>query len=131
MKPSPCLRLAWMLALALGGTTPLSADTSATDPVAAAQEVIDLLAREDYPAVVARFDAAMKRALPEDRLRMVWRSLRDQIGPFRKRAEASSEALGSGQLVVVPCEFRDADLDAKVTLNSKGEIAGLRFVPRK
>lgn len=100
-------------------------------PAAVAEQTIDELARDEFAAVVNRFDAAMRRTLPEPRLRKVWESLKQQVGPFRRRLATRVESLPTGQVVFVTCDFRDMELDARLLFNASGELASLTFGPKQ
>lgn len=96
---------------------------------ASAEALVDSLAHEEFAGAVARFDAAMKRGLPEPRLRAVWRSLTDQVGTFRQRLGHRVEKQGNSDVIFVTCQFRHAVLEAKVVFNPAGQVAGLYFAP--
>lgn len=98
-------------------------------PEALAETFVDLLAKEDFTAAVARFDTTMESALPEPKLRETWQSLTNQVGPFKQRLHSRAVKVGAYDVVLVTSEFGRAKLDVKVAFNSKGEVSGLYFVP--
>ena len=64
-----------------------------------AEAMVAALARGDFAAAGKDFDGAMKKALPEDKLKATWETIQKQVGPFQKQLGARAEAGGG---VVVP-----------------------------
>jgi dienelactone hydrolase len=120
--------MAGLLVLVLVAATELNVQAAA-EPAALAERFVDLLAKEDFAAAVARFDATMKSALPEPQLREAWQSTTNQAGPFKQRLHSRALKFGAYDVVLVTCEFDRTRLDVKVALNSKSEVSGLYFVP--
>ena len=105
-------------------TAPASAQT-----VAAGQAFVDALIAGDYAEAVKPFDATMAEAMPPDVLQQTWETLIKQLGAFQGQAGTRSEKQGAFDNVFVTMEFERANLDAKVVLDSAGQISGLWFVP--
>ena len=103
----------------------------ATDLVAAGVKVADLLGKEDFAGVVAQYDATMKGALPEPKLREAWQTLLQQAGPLQKRLGTRQTEQDGYQIVFVTCQFERAALDIKVVFNARRQVAGLFFVPAR
>jgi dienelactone hydrolase len=101
----------------------------AEDVIAAGKEFVDLLAKQDFAAAVARYDATMKAALPEAKLRETWEGLQAQVGPFQKQLRARTEKVQGYDVVLVTCQFEKMALDTKVVFDSERKVAGLFFVP--
>ena len=80
-------------------------------------------------AAAARFDEAMRVALPPGVLASTWAQLQAQGGAFRGIGAARQEAAGGFTAVFVPCRFERAELVAKVMFNVAGKVAGLFFLP--
>ena len=95
----------------------------------AAERFVELLATEDFAGAVARFDATMKTALPEPKLREIWQALQAQAGPFQKQLGARATKVAGYDVVLVTCQFERTALDTKVVFDAKGLVAGLFFVP--
>jgi dienelactone hydrolase len=121
------LRLSIFIMVALAGLSFAADDSS----ISAGTQFVDLLVKEDFAGAVAQFDSTMKNALPEPKLREVWQSLQQQVGPFKKRLQARTEKNDNYDAVFVTCRFEKADLDAKVVLDAGGHVAGLFFIPSK
>lgn len=96
---------------------------------AVAEELVDALVKGDFAEANTHFNATMKRAMPEPRLREMWNSLIQQVGPFRQRLGTRVEKQANAEVIYVMCEFKEFTLEAKVVFNAAGEVAGLRFAP--
>jgi fermentation-respiration switch protein FrsA (DUF1100 family) len=132
MKTS-CIAFAfvWLTLFAGSGCSDSGDRRSPTnaDLRSAAEEFVASLAREDFGGAVGRFDATMKAALPESKLREAWRSVAEQSGPFKKTLGTRTMPQAGYEVVFVTCEFERAILDVKVVFKASGKITGLWFVP--
>jgi dienelactone hydrolase len=96
--------------------------------VAAARAVVGELAAHEFSKVEMRFDDRVRAALPEEKLSAVWTSLEAQVGKF----EEVRGVVVSGRpmtMVTLVCHFEHADLDAIVSFDPSGRLAGLFFRP--
>ena len=121
-------RWAWALAAIAGmlASGPLASQAPATATlVARAESFVDLLASQQFSKAVAQFDATMKAALSEDRLKTTWTGLLAQAGPFKQRVGARVEQQGTVSAVVVTCQFERGRQDVQVAFNPAGEVIGL------
>jgi uncharacterized protein len=116
---------------AVPGIGALAAEPPASGPAADGARFVELLVGGDFAAADARFDARMKGALPEDKLRDVWQTLQTQAGPFKARRQIRVEQQRGYDVVFVTCQFERATLDAKVVFDAERRIAGLFFVPSR
>ena len=66
-----------------------SSDSSGATALAA--DVVASLTKGDMAAVTATFDAAMKAALPPDKLKEVWNGVMAQVGAFKSQVGSRSE----------------------------------------
>jgi dienelactone hydrolase len=125
------LLAALLAALLLGWSSAMAqqAQDVGTATVAAAEAVVDQLARGDFAGAAARFDETMRAALPEAKLRAAWEQLVGPAGAYRRRGASRAEAAGALHVGVVPAEFERATLDVRVTLDGEGRVAGLFFAP--
>ncbi len=114
---------------------PTSPPAAETPPVAdlqtKAKALVRELEKEDYRAAAQDFDEVMVKALPGDRLEMIWKDLQKKAGVFREMRGTRSEKVQGYDVVFVTCRFDKADLDVKVVFNSKKKVTGLFFVPPK
>ncbi|HMF19939.1 MAG TPA: alpha/beta fold hydrolase [Gemmataceae bacterium] len=123
------------LILAVAGISHWSLETGRTGDKnkleAPARALVDLLAKEDYAAAGKNFDAAMKKALPPEKLKEVWQGLLESTGPFKKQGKVRMERVKKYDVVFVTIHFARADLDARIVFDSDGKIAGLFFSSSK
>src|SRR5262249_25042937 len=123
------------LILAVAGISHWSLETGRTGDKnkleAPARALVDLLAKEDYAAAGKNFDAAMKKALPPEKLKEVWQGLLESTGRFKKQGKVRMERVKKYDVVFVTIHFARADLDARIVFDSDGKIAGLFFSSSK
>jgi len=112
-------------------SAPWAAHSEPGGVAASARDFVGLLAKADFAGAVARFDATMKQALPEARLREVWVGVQAQAGPFKKQLNTRAEKVAGYDVVLVTCQFAQASLDTKVVFNADRQVAGLFFVPTR
>ena len=94
-----------------------------------ATSFVALLATGDFAKAIYTFDATMRGALPESKLRDIWNGLIGQAGAFVKQGATRTERAAGYEIVFVTCEFERANLDVKVVYDADGKIAGLFFLP--
>ena len=123
---APVAAIAFVFFLSLG-----IARAQESTPALAKEAVhfVDLLAKEDFGTAVQGFDQTMKQACPEAKLREIWSGVKQSVGAFKETAGTRQERFAGYDLEFVTCRFERATLDTKVVFNSRGEIAGLFFVP--
>jgi pimeloyl-ACP methyl ester carboxylesterase len=116
----------WVAALMLM----VSAGAVAADaPAALATRLLDHLDAGQYVAAEALFSPQMKAAVPADKLKAVWESLPAQMGAAGKRGEASSSTEGGYRIVVIPLDYANGRLQARIVLDSNDQIAGFLIQP--
>ncbi len=120
-----------LIALATPGNGALASEPSSSGPALDGAQFIELMVKGDFAAADAHFDARMKSALPEEKLRDVWQTLQKQTGPFKARLQTRVEKQRDYDVVFVTCQFERATLDAKVVFDAARQIAGLFFVPSR
>lgn len=118
-----------VLLTTLGAQVFLPMTARSADVTAAGKQFVDLLAKQNYAAAVEQYDATMKAALPEAKLRETWEAVQTQAGPFKKQVSARALKVQGYDVVLVTCQFEKTKLDTKVVFDSKGKVAGLFFVP--
>jgi dienelactone hydrolase len=97
--------------------------------IAQAREFVDLMAKGEFSIAVENFDSVMSKAMPEEKLKVVWQTVIKQAGPFKKQIGTRTETLPKFDIVYVTCHFEKDDLDVKVVFNREKQIAGLWFAP--
>ncbi|MDQ7779812.1 MAG: alpha/beta fold hydrolase [Planctomycetota bacterium] len=99
------------------------------DPEKEAVGVVELLVKEEFAAITARFDATMKGLLTAEQLQQGWKSLLGMAGPLVKIGDTGIEKSGETDVATVVCEFKNCPLSVRVVFNAKRDIAGLLFMP--
>jgi hypothetical protein len=124
-----CL-LSLLALVVLGCGSTQNPSSSSASPVAPkAEQFVDLLAKGDYPAATASFDATMKQAMPAAKLQEAWQGLIAQAGAFQKRTAVRTAQEQGFDAAYVTCQFAKGPVDVKVVFSASGEISGLWFVP--
>ena len=90
---------------------------------------MDLLAAQEFAKVFAEFEATMKTALPEERLRSSWTALLAQAGPFKRRLPGRMEQRGNIIATLIQCEFERGRQDIQVAFNPAVQVIGLSIRP--
>jgi uncharacterized protein len=90
---------------------------------------VDALIKGDFDAASKEFTDAMKKALPNDKLESLAKTLQGQVGKFKKQGKVRREQQPPYEFVFVTCEFEKTTLEAKVVFDKEGRIAGLNFLP--
>lgn len=117
---------AWIAALLLmASTTSLAAET----PDAMATRLLDHLDAAQYDAAEAMFSAQMKAAVPADKLKAVWESLPAQMGAAGKRGPAQHSVEGGYRIVVIPLDYANGRLQARIVLDANDQVAGFLVQP--
>ena len=101
------------------------------EPISAAKQFVGQLAKGEFSPARARFDATMKRVVPEAKLAEIWASLISQTGPLREQIGTRTEKVERYDIVFVTCKFERSTLDVKVVFNRDKQIGGLFFVPSR
>lgn len=114
-------------ALALLAAPPLPAVQQS--PLDMARDLLGRLEREEFSSAAGLFDDALRNVLPPEKLSEVWKGLVETQGPFKAQGAARMETGEGVQTVVVPCEFANGVVDARIVLSHGRSVAGLSFVP--
>jgi dienelactone hydrolase len=119
--------LFWVLQL----SGPLAAQDhpAAPDRTAAARSILSLLAARDFGAVVERFDATMRQAMPEPKLAETWDALVGQVGAFASQGQATPDRVQGFDRVTIASTFARATLDVRLVFDHEGLLSGLWFAP--
>lgn len=105
------------------------ASAASVDRTESAKRFVELLAKEDFAAAEATFDATMKGALPAAKLGQIWQQVNVQAGKFQAQQSARQETADAYVVVLVTCRFEKTALDVKVVYDAEGKVAGLYFLP--
>ena len=125
------------LLIAMAGIPHLAgaADTAAittqqkTDPVTAANALLDDLDAGHFDVVYGRFTPNMAQAVSADKLRAVWASLPQQFGKFVHRGNARVETVNGMTVVNIPLTYERFALEASIATDADGKVAGFLVHP--
>lgn len=109
-------------------SVPPDTKAASTSP---ARQVIEELVAGQYDKIEAQYDARMAAALPPGQLAAVWPTLTQQVGAFQSIVDTKSSKVQGLELTVLVCKFQSALIDAHVSFNAEGKLAGLIFRPHQ
>src|SRR5664279_4525168 len=102
------------LAMVLMGVAiqaPLTVGSAPGGVTSAGERLVELLTKDDFAGAVARFDATMRTAMSEPKLRETWQTVQAQAGRFQKQLGARATKVGAYDVVLVTCQFEWTALD--------------------
>ncbi|MCD9046104.1 DUF3887 domain-containing protein [Luteimonas sp. MHLX1A] len=117
----------WMTALLLAFATCVA--TARDTPQAGAAAAIDQLEAGEFETLHARFNTTMAAQIDAGQLRQVWDGLVAQAGALQSRGEPVQQQHDGYEVVVTPLQFERASLNAIVSFDADGRIAGLLLQP--
>ena len=127
-RPHSCLRgIGLTLLLALCGSSFAAADGDAARALAI--RTLDRLDAGEYAAIIDSFTPEAKAAIDADGLAKVWTALPDQLGAAQGRGEPVLTTHGKYRVVTTPLRYARGNLNAIVTLDAEGRVAGLLLQP--
>jgi hypothetical protein len=92
--------------------------------------LVDLV-EGNYPAVRRDFDDTMTTAVATDAaVAAIWAQLAGLVGDYERMGEPFTHQLGDYTAVDVPLEFEAGSMTARVSYDTSGKVAGLRFLPQ-
>jgi len=121
------------LVLLLTGSTrgqPPRTPPTPTPIVSDAKRVIDLLEHGEFDKATERWDSAMLSQLPTTKVREYWLGLESQVGKLTAVGQPTVKMEGTYRTVVFPLDFERAAIEASVTYNGQGKVAGIYFRPK-
>ncbi len=122
--------LALLLFLAVLPMAARQADTESS-VVGAGKQVVKQIAAGQFDRVEAQYTAQMSAAFPAGKLATAWAGLLDREGSFDSIGGARASRVSVYDVVVVPCKFERATIDAQIAFGPDGKIAGLLFRPHQ
>lgn len=127
MEKSPSWSLGSLAGLLILGT---SAFASSNDSDATAELVLTALKDRNFAAATAKFDAAVKAALPQEKLAAVWDSLIAKLGTLSSWTIVQRASADGKDVRVALLKFEHGELHAVISISPQTqELAGLRFNP--
>jgi uncharacterized protein len=94
-----------------------------------ARAFLSAIADDDLAAATKDFDETLKKALPGEKLRDIWKDLVAKGGAFKRLGGARTGKVDEYDIVTVTCEFEKTAYDARVVFNADRQIGGLFFRP--
>jgi dienelactone hydrolase len=108
---------------------PPLAGTQGSDPQGVAQAVVDNLLAGNFEAATKDFDSTMLAALPASTLETTWNAVVGQVGAFQKQLGTQTQQVGGYTVVVITLQFERATLDAQISVDTSGQVAGFYIKP--
>jgi dienelactone hydrolase len=102
---------------------------SSSRVIAAAQQLIQQLVGGQFDKIEAQFGPAMAAALPARKLATVWAGLSNQLGPLQSCGDATASKVRNFDVATLICKFQNATVDAVISVDADGKLAGLNFRP--
>jgi len=107
----------------------IAGSAHAGDPSALATQLLDRLDAGQYDAAEAMFSEQMKAAVPADKLKAVWESLPAQMGAMGQRGTARTSEDAGVRLVVIPLNYANGSLQARIAFDPDDRITGFLIQP--
>ncbi len=122
-------RLFWIRLLlpALVLSVPLVTQAQQSDRTQAAQSLIETLLNGDTASIYDQFNDQVKGKLSADQFAAAMTSLSQQVGAYQSITGVREDP--GHNMVIVTVQFEKAVLDAHITYDADGKLAGLNFVP--
>ena len=95
-----------------------------------ARKIIILLNEGQFNEAESNFDSTMKKAAPEDNLRLMWSFLIEQTGPLKEELGDTILTYKGYTVVTVTCSFTKSDQDIRIVFDNENKVAGLFIDPR-
>jgi len=92
-----------------------------------ASEFISKLLAKDYSGAVTYFNAEMKKAMSESKLKQTWEGLLIQMGSYEGELEKRVESSEDYEAVNVLSQFANDQINIRVVFDSDNRVAGLWF----
>jgi dienelactone hydrolase len=108
---------------------PPLAGAQGSDPQGVAQAVVDNLLAGNFEAATKDFDSTMLAALPASTLETTWNAVVGQVGAFQKQLGTQTQQVGGYTVVVITLQFERATLDAQISVDTSGQVAGFYIKP--
>lgn len=118
----------WMTSLLLALALPMAVVAQDTAQARAAT-VIDQLEAGEFDALYGRFNTAMAAQVDAGQLRRGWNGLVAQAGALQSRGEPVHQQQDGHDIVITPLQFERAGINAIVSFDAQGGIAGLMLQP--
>ena len=118
-------------AISLAFAVSASANSGKTDAErdAAAKEVVNKLAAEDFEGIRANFNEQMKQGLSAETLKKVWKASVARHGAYVSQGELKSSQQEGYDIYVIRCEMKTSPIEVVVAFDQDGKIGGFLLRP--
>lgn len=99
------------------------------DCAAVSTRLLDALDQGDYAGATSDFDDTMKARLRPEKLGEIWPAVAQQFGERGAREAATIVPAGERVVVLTPLHYGQSLIDAKVTCDAQGKVAGFYIQP--
>jgi dienelactone hydrolase len=100
-----------------------------SDMVKIAEEFAGDVSDGRYEEAVKRFDEAMAKALPAEKLKEVWESVQTSAGSFESLGKSTTTQSKGLTTVIIPAVFKKTTLSLSISVDAEGRIAGFWIRP--
>lgn len=114
--------------ITLAFTSVAAAQTNKVDRVALAKQITKDLVAEDFAAIAVHFNERMRQALPQKRLKGVWKNLGVKWGGYRHMIGVRQKKLDVYNVVFVETQFERSLIDIKIVFDPQDHVGGLFFL---
>ncbi len=95
----------------------------------ASTHLLDALDKGDYAGATVDFDTTMKAKLLPEKLGQIWPAVAQQFGERGERETPATSTVGEYTVVLTPLHYGQSMIDAKVTCDAQGKVAGFFIQP--
>lgn len=93
-----------------------------------AKSFIGLLVQEKLAEASKLFTGELTKALPENTLASIWKSIIATLGKFNSVLDIKTTEVQAYKVVIVTCDFELGSLGIQITFDREAKIAGLYFL---
>lgn len=104
-------------------------DIEKDEDVILSRKFVNAITSEKFAEAITYFDKNVASQLDAEKLGDIWKTLQEQVGPFKKLGTARKEKQFPYQVIYIRMEFDLGYLDAKVVLDREGKVASFYFAP--
>lgn len=108
-------------------TTESAVSIHPTDSIMEAKDIISELQQGNSEELYSRFDDTVKAQVTVSQVGQIWGSLVSSFGKYVTMLGSNYIKSGEYDVVVITLQFEKANMDAIISFNSAGKVAGLGF----
>ncbi len=103
--------------------------TASDEVVSAAKKATDMMANDNFTGLWQWFNPAMKKNLSEAQIRSKWQNMLKSVGSFKNQLDAEFQKDEGYPIADVRCQFENAVMIVRVSIDQEGHIGGLWLLP--